>query len=140
MDRRGFIKSAFALYGTLASRRGAALSMQTAPAPVVPNLQVKRVLIMFKCHFDAGFIDTQAARRSSVLLAILSPGHPHRGALRQSGDARYVWTTGSWLLYEYLEQASPEDRRRMEQAISQRRHRLARPPFQLADRDDGRGP
>lgn len=38
--------------------------------------------------------------------------------LRQSGDHRYVWTTGSWLLYEYLEQAGPADRTRMEQAIS----------------------
>ena len=28
-----------------------------------------------------------------------------------------MWTTGSWLLYEYLEQASAEQRRRMEQAI-----------------------
>ena len=24
-----------------------------------PNAAVKRVLVMFKCHFDAGFIDTQ---------------------------------------------------------------------------------
>ena len=37
--------------------------------------------------------------------------------MRQAGSNRYVWTTGSWLLYEYLEQASPEDRRRMEKAI-----------------------
>src|ERR1700735_4288777 len=36
---------------------------------------------------------------------------------RQAGGERYVWTTGSWLLYEYLEQASTEDRKRMEQAI-----------------------
>ena len=38
--------------------------------------------------------------------------------LRQSGSHRYVWTTGSWLLYEYLEQATPEERARMEKAIS----------------------
>ncbi len=38
--------------------------------------------------------------------------------MRQAGSNRYVWTTGSWLLYEYLEQASPQDRRRMEQAIA----------------------
>src|SRR4029077_4678122 len=38
--------------------------------------------------------------------------------LRQSGNERYVWTTGSWLLYEYLEQATPEERTRMEKAIS----------------------
>jgi hypothetical protein len=38
---------------------------------------------------------------------------------RKSGRRRYVWTTGSWLLYEYLEQASPADRGRMEKAIAQ---------------------
>ena len=38
--------------------------------------------------------------------------------LRQSGSQRYVWTTGSWLLYEYLEQATPEQRTRMEKAIA----------------------
>lgn len=38
--------------------------------------------------------------------------------MRQSGSNRYVWTMGSWLLYEYLEQASPEDRRRTETALS----------------------
>src|SRR5689334_24452348 len=31
---------------------------------------------------------------------------------------RYVWTTGSWLLYEYLEQATSEERSRMEKAIA----------------------
>ena len=35
-----------------------------------------------------------------------------------AGKRRYVWTTGSWLLYEYLEQASPADRKTMEEAIA----------------------
>ena len=38
--------------------------------------------------------------------------------MRQSGADRYVWTTGSWLLYEYLEQASSDQRRRVEQAVA----------------------
>ena len=74
---------------------------------------------MFKCHFDAGFIDTQTA----VVHRYFSQYFPQAITIaeqsRQSGDHRYVWTTGSWLLYEYLEQASPQDRRRMEQAIAQ---------------------
>ena len=55
MRRREFIKSVIALGGGLAT--GQAFSQQ-APAP---DGEVKRVLVMFKCHFDAGFIDTQAA-------------------------------------------------------------------------------
>ena len=38
--------------------------------------------------------------------------------MRQAGEDRYVWTTGSWLLYEYLEQATSEQRRRAEQAVA----------------------
>ena len=37
--------------------------------------------------------------------------------MRAAGNHRYVWTTGSWLLYEYLDQASPEARKAMEAAI-----------------------
>jgi len=39
-------------------------------------------------------------------------------AMRESGADRYTWTTGSWLLYEYLEQASSDARKRMEQAVA----------------------
>ena len=73
---------------------------------------------MFKCHFDAGFIDTQTA----VVHKYFSQYFPQAIAIaeqsRQSAANRYVWTTGSWLLYEYLAQASAQDRRRMEQAIA----------------------
>src|ERR1035441_2796783 len=73
---------------------------------------------MFKCHFDAGFIDTQ----TNVVHRYFNEYFPHAVELteksRQPGANRYVWTTGSWLLYEYLEQASSADRARMEQAIA----------------------
>ncbi len=38
--------------------------------------------------------------------------------MRQAGGDRYIWTTGSWLVYEYLEQAPPTGRRMMETAIA----------------------
>ena len=83
-----------------------------------PDPSVKRVLAMYKCHFDAGFIDTQTA----VVHRYMNEYFPHAIELteksRQPGANRYVWTTGAWLLYEYLEQASAADRARMEQAIA----------------------
>jgi hypothetical protein len=112
MQRREFIKSVIALGGGLAA--GQALSQQ-APAP---DGEVKRVLIMFKCHFDAGFIDTQAAVVRRYFTEFFPQAIRVAEEMRQSGSCRYVWTTGSWLLYEYLEQAAADDRRRMEQAIS----------------------
>lgn len=116
MERRNFIKSLLggALFCT--ARRSLALSAPPLASPA--DLEVKRVLVMFKCHFDAGFGDTQAA----VLNRYLKEFFPHAmelaRQLRDSGNYRYVWTTGSWLLYEYLERATPEERRRMEAAIA----------------------
>ncbi len=113
MQRREFMKSMFAGGAFLWNLR--AFPLQAA----APDPGVKRVLAIFKCHFDAGFIDTQA----NVIRRYFSEYFPQAirvaGEMRQAGEHRYVWTTGSWLLYEYLEQASLEDRKRMEQAISE---------------------
>ncbi len=114
MQRREFIRSVIALGGGLAAGQGRSFSMQ-APAP---DGEVKRVLVMFKCHFDAGFIDTQAAVVQRYFTEFFPQAIRVAEQMRQSGSCRYVWTTGSWLLYEYLEQATPDDRRRMEHAIS----------------------
>jgi hypothetical protein len=83
-----------------------------------PDPEVKRVLVMFKCHFDAGFIDTQA----NVVRRYFTEYFPRAIEVAQGANAggkrRYVWTTGSWLLYEYLEQASSADRKKVEEAIA----------------------
>ena len=116
MKRRDFVKSSvLTLSGALLSKSLAALDVETPG----PNPDVKRVLAMFKCHFDAGFIDTQAAVVHRYFSEFFPKAITIAEQSRQSGGHRYVWTTGSWLLYEYLEQASPADRRRMEQAIAQ---------------------
>jgi len=114
MQRREFIKSVIALGGGIAAGQGRSFSMQ-APAP---DGEVKRVLVMFKCHFDAGFIDTQAAVVHRYFTEFFPQAIRVAEEMRQSGSCRYVWTTGSWLLYEYLEQATADDRLRMEHAIS----------------------
>jgi hypothetical protein len=114
MKRRDFVRSSvLTLSSVLLPKSLPALFTEAPPDP-----EVRRVLAMFKCHFDAGFIDTQSA----VVHRYFSQFFPQAITIaeqsRQSGNHRYVWTTGSWLLYEYLEQASPQDRRRMEQAIA----------------------
>ena len=112
MQRREFIKTVVALGSAFAVGQGTGFTMQA------PDEQVKRVLVMFKCHFDAGFIDTQAAVVRKYFTEYFPQAIGVAETMRQAGSCRYVWTTGSWLLYEYLEQASPEDRRRMEHAIA----------------------
>ena len=111
------------LLRTSALTLGSAILSKSLPAMAVeesaPATSVKKVLAMFKCHFDAGFIDTQTA----VVHRYFNEYFPHAIELaatsRLPGANRYVWTTGSWLVYEYLEQASAADRKRMEEAISQ---------------------
>ena len=116
MQRRQFLKSLVS--SAVVWKASAACGLQTSSPAPAPDPAVKRVLVMFKCHFDAGFGDTQAA----VVHRYFSEFFPHAidlaNQLRDSGSYRYVWTTGSWLLYEYLEQASPDERRRMEKAVS----------------------
>jgi hypothetical protein len=109
MRRRQFIKSLL----------GSALLYRHPLLAQAPDPEVKRVLVMFKCHFDAGFVDTQAAIVSRYFQKFFPQAISLAAQLRQSGSQRYVWTTGSWLLYEYLEAATPEERSRMEKAIAQ---------------------
>ena len=116
MKRRDFVKTMTAV-GTGLLLPGARFAWgaqeQTAPDPAV-----KRVLVMFKCHFDAGFIDTQY---NVVHKRYFQKFYPEAieiaRAANAGGKRNYVWTTGSWLLYEYLEQASPADRKTMEAAV-----------------------
>ncbi len=119
MQRREFVKSSvFTLGSALLARPLAALSPQALAPPAPPNPAINRVLVMFKCHFDAGFIDTQAHVVRRYFAEYFPQAIRTAQQMRQAGSDHYVWTTGSWLLYEYLEQAEAEDRRRMEQAIS----------------------
>jgi hypothetical protein len=48
----------------------------------------------------------------------ISPRQLRLRAANAGGKRRYVWTTGSWLLFEYLEQASAAERKTMEDAIA----------------------
>ena len=79
---------------------------------------VKRVLVMFKCHLDVGFTDTQAGVMRKYFDVYYPEAMKRANAMREAGADRYTWTTGSWLLYEYLEQAGSDARKRMEQAIA----------------------
>ncbi len=115
MQRRDLLKFAALTAGATAAQR--ALGSTLLP-PDAPDSNVRRVLVAFKCHLDVGFTDTQAAVMRKYFDVYYPQAIETGAALRKAGGDRYVWTTGSWLLYEYLEQATPEQRRAMEQAIA----------------------
>jgi len=116
MKRRDFVKTVSAAGAGLLLRSPFSLHAQqpqTDPA-------VKRVLVMFKCHFDAGFIDTQYNVVTEVLRRLFPSGDRISRTANAAGKRPLCVDHGSWLLYEYLEQASPADRKAMEEAIARR--------------------
>jgi len=113
MQRRQFIRNLLVTGGALACPPVIA---RGGPGDT-PARDVKRVLVMFKCHLDVGFLDTQARVMRLYFDQYFPRAIQVANASRQAGEDRYVWTTGSWILYEYLEQATSEQRRRAEQAI-----------------------
>lgn len=92
--------------------------MLAGGAMLAKAADVKRVLVMFKCHLDVGFTDTQAGVMKKYFEVYYPEAMKRAAAMRESGADRYTWTTGSWLLYEYLEQAPVDAKKRMEQAIA----------------------
>ncbi len=113
MNRREFIAGVTA--SSLAEIPALAASADKAQSPSA----VKTVYVVTKCHLDIGFTDTER----NVLLLYFDDYFPHAMSLaedlrRERGEERYVWTIAAWMLYEYLEQASAEQRNRAERAIA----------------------
>ncbi len=74
------------------------------------------VHLVFKTHLDIGFTGYAA----DVVQTYFHKFIPQAVALAErtrDREQRFRWTTGAWLIYAYLEQASPEERRQMEAAI-----------------------
>ncbi len=85
--------------------------------PTTPP-SVEKIHLIFKTHLDLGFTDLA----NTVFRRYMDDFIP--AALRlarelrvRGGEERFLWTTGSWLIYHYLEQATPSDRAQMEAAI-----------------------
>ncbi|MFN8562306.1 MAG: hypothetical protein U0703_11960 [Anaerolineae bacterium] len=75
------------------------------------------VHLVFKTHLDIGFTNYAA----DVVQTYFRKFIPQAVALAErtrDREQRFRWTTGAWLIYAYLEQASLEERRRMEAAIA----------------------
>lgn len=113
MNRREFVRNLIATGGALACNSGLARDAAAMPTPS----EVKRVLVVFMCHLDVGFTNTQAAVISEYFDKYFPEAMRVAATMRRSGEDRYVWTTGSWLLYECLEHFTGAERTRVEKAV-----------------------
>ena len=116
MKRRNFLGNLLAAGAFRALAPDFASAFQASDSQT-PDPAVKRVLVMFKCHLDVGFVNTQA----NIVKRYFEQHFPRAiqiaASMRNQGQDRYVWTTGSWLIYQYLEKAGAPERKRMEEAI-----------------------
>lgn len=79
---------------------------------------IKKVHLLFKTHLDIGFTDYAANVIDKYFNHYLpSALELAKNSRVNNNKNRFVWTTGSWLIYEYLEQANSIQRKTMEQAI-----------------------
>jgi len=77
-----------------------------------------KIHLIFKTHLDIGFTDYAQTVTERYMSHFIPGAIALADRLRDEGyTERFVWTTGAWLIYEYLEQAGRAERRRMEQAI-----------------------
>jgi hypothetical protein len=113
LRRREFVKGVLSAGGALACKPGfgQGVGMPAGAAGI------KRVLVIFMCHLDVGFTNTQAAVVSKYFDQYFPEAIRVAAAMRQSGKDRYIWTTGSWLLYEYLNKAKGQQRAQAERAV-----------------------
>jgi hypothetical protein len=80
--------------------------------------QRETIHLIFKTHLDIGFTDlagnvVKTYFNTFIPSAIETAQRMKEGA----GQDRFIWTTGSWLIYEYLEQGTPKQRKALETAI-----------------------
>lgn len=79
---------------------------------------VSKVHLIFKTHLDIGFTNLAQHVIQSYLNNFIPGALSLAEDLRETGkNNRFIWTTGSWLIYEFLEKADAASRRRMERAI-----------------------
>lgn len=83
------------------------------------NKDIKTVYVVFKTHLDVGFTDLSSVVEHNYIHDFIPKALDVAERLRKDGKGeRYVWTTGSWLIWKYLQTASPQEVKRLEKAIA----------------------
>ena len=79
---------------------------------------IEKVHLLFKTHLDIGFTDLAANVIDKYIHKFMPMAISLARTSRLEGDSRFVWTTGSWLIWQFLERADKNARKSMEEAIA----------------------
>jgi len=78
----------------------------------------RQIHLIFKTHLDVGFTDLARVVVQNYFKKYIPAALRLARELRESASPqKFIWTTGSWLIYEYLEQATNTERKAMEEGI-----------------------
>lgn len=87
-------------------------------AQSIVNSDITKVYVVFKTHLDVGFTDLSSVVTDRYIHEFIPKAIEVSEKLLKDGSGeRYVWTTGSWLIWKYLQLASLTEVERMEAAI-----------------------
>ncbi len=112
LHRREFMKHAahVAALATLASNNTMAQSPPPSP---------RKLYVVFKTHLDIGFTDFAPKVIDRYIEHFIPKAMALAAELRTRKDTPgMIWTTGSWLVWEFLERADAQARKQMEEAIA----------------------
>lgn len=118
MERRNFLNSLFSLSTLLFLKPNNIFknieNFQNDQNPLL----VEKVHLIFKTHLDIGFTDLAENVLRRYFDYFIPKALTLAENLRHNNNTeRFVWTTGAWLIYEYLERASSKARINTEKAI-----------------------
>ena len=79
---------------------------------------IKKILILFKTHLDVGFTNFAGTVLQKYREEYIPGALRTARELRESGGKeRLIWTTGSFLIWDYLRTATKEQQEEMEEAV-----------------------
>lgn len=81
--------------------------------------EIRKLVVVFKTHLDVGFTDYARTVKARYLDVFLPQTIGLSKQLQDcSPDLSFVWTTGSWLIYEALEQYKGRNLKALEASIA----------------------
>lgn len=81
-------------------------------------MEIKKILVLFKTHLDIGFTDFSANIVNNYIENYIPAAVKTSKELKKrGGKAQFLWTTGSWLIEEYLHRVSEKDAAEVIKAI-----------------------
>ena len=80
-------------------------------------MEYNKIFVVFKTHLDVGFTDYAENVVNRYFTRLIPSALKTAQEVSSDSENRFIWTTGSWLIYEYLENATSENRKHLEKAI-----------------------